>query len=339
MTYQRDIPEKLLSLQCLRAVAALGVVFYHAEMGANIYQSGTPEVKAFGLGGVGVLLFFVLSGFVIAMASARRPRTAGEFLVGRMARLYPPYLATAALFIALLALVPRGALNHEPDISLARLARTLVFDLGQMGGYVYVSWTMFYEFCFYLLFAIVAQRFQGLHQEVWFKVALAVSLLICAVSGWVLVGCFLLGIIVFDFFEACSLIRWRPGWIYGFMGLSIISFGYRSSPALACAFLLAILVLLERFALLRFDFDAVVRIGDASYSIYLAQVITISVALKLAKALSGSSTAFVPLAITLAVIGTVVGGIAMYRWIERPSTTLTLRLGKRLLNGGAAHKG
>jgi exopolysaccharide production protein ExoZ len=200
---------------------------------------------------------------------------------------------------------------------------------------------MFYEFCFYLLFAIVAQRFQGLHQEVWFKVALAASLLICAISGWVLVGCFLLGIIVFDFFEACSLNRWRPGWIYGFMGLSIISFGYRSSPALACAFLLAILVLLERFALLRFDFDAVVRIGDASYSIYLAQVITISVALKLAKALSGSSssTAFVPLAITLAVIGTVVGGIAMYRWIERPATTLTLRLGKRLLNGGAAHKG
>ena len=316
----------------------MGVVFYHLEMGANVYLSGATEVRIFAAGGVGVVLFFVLSGFVIAMAASQRPRGSLSFLLGRLARLYPAYLATAALFVMALWIAPKGALNHIPVVTWDRLWRTLVFDLGRMGGYVYVGWTLFYELCFYLVFALIVARFGVLSRLSWFVLLASLGLLICAGLGWIRIGAFLIGVALFIGLDWILLrpspLRWAMWPLVG----SMLVFGVRSPSTLACASLLVALVLVERAAPRVFAIKPMLWLGDASYSIYLVQVLTNSAALKIAYSLSGGHSLFIPLAMTLGVISTVLAGLAMHRFIEKPGTAISLRWGERLLKSGVAHK-
>jgi len=108
---------RLRSIDALRGIAALGVVFYHAiERGDKVTPTGLSQypirVLQFGssFGYIGVFLFFVISGFCIHLQWARRrannevPKIAfGSFWKRRIRRLYPPYIIALALFIFLSA--------------------------------------------------------------------------------------------------------------------------------------------------------------------------------------------------------------------------------------------
>ena len=84
--------QTLLSIQYLRASAALMVVVYHAMMLAPV---------DFGIGAAGVDLFFVISGFILWTIARERPLTPLEFLKRRWIRVAPLYwtltLAVAAI--------------------------------------------------------------------------------------------------------------------------------------------------------------------------------------------------------------------------------------------------
>lgn len=329
---------RIQSLQWLRALAALGVVLYHLDMGVNVYRNGRAETTVFGAGGLGVILFFVLSGFVIALSAAARPRRRLAFVIGRLARLYPAYLATAALVMLALALAPRAALNHAPEISWQRLLRTLVFDFGQMGGFVYVGWTLFYELGFYLAFAALVPRFGLLRQRLWFQGAVAALLLLCAATDAARIGSFVLGVVVFLLLDDQAR-RVKPAFTLLTLSLAVLLFGLRCPEALGCAALVAGLVLLERQARVSFNWAPLLRLGEASYSIYLVQVLSNSAALKLAQRISGGGPGFGPLALVLGLAAAIAGGLLMHRWLERPGTALTLRWGERWLLGAPAGRG
>jgi peptidoglycan/LPS O-acetylase OafA/YrhL len=87
---------RLGAIDGLRAVAVLAVVAHHAGL--------LPG----GYGTRGVDLFFVISGFCLALPTLRRIRAGGSFAFdrrhyarGRIARIVPPYYAALALFVAL----------------------------------------------------------------------------------------------------------------------------------------------------------------------------------------------------------------------------------------------
>lgn len=84
----------------LRFIAALGVVFCHFE--TVIAPIGDHHFW-YVLGGNGVALFFVLSGFVIAGSLASRRQSYRDYAVHRFARIVPVYwlslLATLLLFM------------------------------------------------------------------------------------------------------------------------------------------------------------------------------------------------------------------------------------------------
>ena len=88
--------DELDALTGLRGIAALWVLAYHAGLSAAGY--------------LGVDLFFVLSGFIIAYnyADARLAedgRRYREFLWRRLARIYPAYLAALLLTLAAVAVL------------------------------------------------------------------------------------------------------------------------------------------------------------------------------------------------------------------------------------------
>ena len=109
---------RLRSIDALRGLAALGVVFYHAvDQTEKAAPGGLLHYPVrfiqFGssFGYIGVFLFFVISGFCIhlqwsrARANNEEPNIRfGTFWKRRLRRLYPPYIITLVLFFSLTAL-------------------------------------------------------------------------------------------------------------------------------------------------------------------------------------------------------------------------------------------
>ncbi len=117
---------RLQSIDALRGIAALGVVLYHAISQAAVVAPANlfhwpVKLLQFGasLGYIGVFLFFVISGFCIHLQWARarangQPQEIkfGSFWRRRFRRLYPPYLITLALFMAMAAWTTGVNLTH-----------------------------------------------------------------------------------------------------------------------------------------------------------------------------------------------------------------------------------
>ncbi len=66
-----------------------------------IHHSGATGYVAASLGDLGVSFFFMLSGFVLTKAYGDRDLRFGKFMKGRLVRLYPVYLLTLILAVAL----------------------------------------------------------------------------------------------------------------------------------------------------------------------------------------------------------------------------------------------
>lgn len=133
------------SVQLLRAVAALGVVVLHAR--------GVAHDGAYRLGAAGVDLFFVISGFIIAGATAHSP---GEFLWRRFWRIYPVWwlVAAAALPLSIAA----GKVDGWQDYA----ATATLWPLWGARGAIEpgVGWTLTFEITFYAAMALaMATRF------------------------------------------------------------------------------------------------------------------------------------------------------------------------------------
>lgn len=153
-------------LQYLRAFAALCVVFYHASFYLNGFRGDARFVAVFGgyLGAYGVAVFFALSGYLMAELVTRD--SPAKFLVSRLARIYPPLLLITALAALAFALVgqPRG---------LDAIALTLV-PSGPRGYFLAVEWTLLYEMTYYVALALLAfaglARFGAVFALIWIGV-------------------------------------------------------------------------------------------------------------------------------------------------------------------------
>lgn len=113
--------QRIASIDGVRGVASLVVVLYHCslvamphlndEFAAWLTQS---PVKIFFAGTEAVLVFFVLSGFVVALPVLRDGFAWSRYYPTRVLRLYLPVWGSLVLAAALIALVPRDAASM-PD--------------------------------------------------------------------------------------------------------------------------------------------------------------------------------------------------------------------------------
>ena len=95
--------QRIRELDGLRALAAVAVVLFHYTSQYDVlFGHTTPLGFSLPRGDLGVDFFFMLSGYVILM-TLDRTASAGEFVVGRIARLYPAYWAAALVTFAVVA--------------------------------------------------------------------------------------------------------------------------------------------------------------------------------------------------------------------------------------------
>ena len=158
----------------LRGIAALMVVIYHLAPAGSV---GRITAR----GHLGVEIFFVLSGFVIASVIGDNTITAGyfgRFVVRRCLRLDIPYWTNIALGMGLGAIV----LNFgAPASAIEQIGAHLLYLQGILGFKQIndVYWTLCLEIQFYLslLVAILlAQRLGGSARSIAFQVAVFLTL-------------------------------------------------------------------------------------------------------------------------------------------------------------------
>ncbi|WP_127503485.1 acyltransferase family protein [Actinoplanes solisilvae] len=160
-------------LDALRGYAALTVVLFHLSPQIIGLDTHLAIMRQINLGKYAVLLFFLVSGYVIPM-SLERHGSLRRFWIGRLCRVYPAYLATIALFAVLAA---AGLLHWHASLRaetatgvLAHL--TMMPDLLGVRGVVRVFWTLTYEMVFYLIVAgLFAWRIH--RHSAWYAAGLA----------------------------------------------------------------------------------------------------------------------------------------------------------------------
>jgi len=137
----------LISIQYLRAAAALGVVAYHAAQ----WRTG-----GFDVGRAGVDLFFVISGVIMWKVTGRREGAPGGFLWLRVTRVAPLYWLVTLVLTGVALAWPEFLANVHPDPAHVLLSLGFVPHLDPKGlpfPLFAPGWSLDYEAIFYLVFA------------------------------------------------------------------------------------------------------------------------------------------------------------------------------------------
>ena len=169
-------------------MAALIVVMFHTqgELRHRGFADPFPDLT---IGAFGVDLFFVVSGFIMVFASDRlfgRGRQALPFLARRIARIAPLYWIFTAIFTAIAVVL--GHLPGHPQASATHIVASILFLPAlrpEDGAYfpVYsLGWTLNYEMFFYVCFAAALGLRRG-----WAVAAVSVGIGGLVLAGRVLV--------------------------------------------------------------------------------------------------------------------------------------------------------
>lgn len=158
-----DIP----ALTGLRGIAALWVLLYHAMI---LLKTTNPALVAplkllLGAGYLGVDIFFVLSGFVLAYNYAdagthRSVSSYSRFLWMRLARIYPVHVAALGLILVSMLLHAALGIPYSTDHSVESLLESLAlihaWAVPIVGKWNAPSWSISAEWAAYLAFPLVA---------------------------------------------------------------------------------------------------------------------------------------------------------------------------------------
>ncbi|WP_342360497.1 acyltransferase [Terrarubrum flagellatum] len=343
------------SIQALRAVAAVTVAFGHLQhetlsMPAAALHGFEPVLLK--LTGVGVDLFFVISGFVMAHASRDlfgRRDSARIFLGRRVARIVPLYWATTSLFALAMLLAP-SALSSAPP-TLAEIVKSYFFIPYADGGTGLVQpiyklgWTLNFEMFFYVIFAgvLVLPRLG------------AIAAIVALMSGLTLFGSWLqpqpgplsfwthpiilefaLGMVIGGLRAEGLRLGRAEAWGIAASGCACLAIANLADPDVTgalrplvwgapAAMIVAAAALFESPAPRTRISSVFVALGDASYALYLLHPIAIR-ALRIIWDRSGASASLNPwIFIALGLAAAIIAAIIVHRLFEKPTTHVLQR--------------
>jgi len=325
-------------IQALRFVAALLVVVTHATF--YVSERLVPGYPVWSSGAAGVDVFFVISGFVMAVSSQAligRPDGARVFMLRRLSRIVPLYWVATTLKLAAVLAVPAAVLNAGLDPG--HIVRSYLFlpsynEHGILHPVLGVGWTLNFEMFFYVVFALamvlrvpplpfVGVVFAGLSIAALFRQ-----------PGWV-AAAFWLDTILLEFVAGMVVARLCmsgvrvppaaavPMVAAGFIGLlwpwgvvpdmmRVLTWGI---PA---ALIVAGVAFLEPVLQGRVP-ARVLLLGDSSYALYLFHPMIAPIAPAL---LAKAALPNAPLSIVLSIALAIGAALVAYRFGERPVTAM-----------------
>jgi exopolysaccharide production protein ExoZ len=134
------------SIQILRGLAALFVVFAHFEF---------LNIK---IGGFGVDIFFIISGFIIGYMVNKDTES---FLYRRLLRIVPLYVFMTTLTTVISIIKPSWFRNvYVSGITFVKSILFIPYRIGKSGPILSLGWTLNYEMFFYLITALCIAMFR-----------------------------------------------------------------------------------------------------------------------------------------------------------------------------------
>jgi exopolysaccharide production protein ExoZ len=327
----------ITSIQLLRWSAATFVAVAHALQKTDEINGIAPRHSAVIEWGIGVDIFFVISGFIMLYTfrlEFGQPGMAWQFLKRRILRIIPLYwLITTGTLLAIM-LSPRR-FNHAAIDHVNVVMSYLMLAWPNPNGGVFpvfaLGWTLNFEMYFYAIFALALffNRHVGITVLILYLIATVVLANLWINTGWAL-----------QFYGQSTVLEFAVGQI---LGIAYIK-GFRISLTLGifvgvCSVLLHIalrhtgepprfVVLGIPAAMFFFAFvfsvipamhehvlRALSHLGDASYAMYLTHPYSISACIGV---LTHYGVDNVPLLVAAAAIVSTMVAVVVFRFIERP---------------------
>jgi exopolysaccharide production protein ExoZ len=335
---------EIVGIQYLRGFAVIGVVLSHATtvVAFDKYFGGPAAFRGvLGWGGVGVELFYVISGFIIVAVSLRpetlEPRwTISEFIWRRFARIIP-LMWLAVISYSCLHYLGRGSADLSP------MLRTMVlWPIGQLEPIP--LWSLRQEWLFYLLFSVAMLHTQ---RRTWVLVAWFISPAIVGLFRSEVASGSTLGWALwvfsnptnvefgFGFLIGLAYLKWRKALCtqslgfgfavtclmsVAFLGLANLlklDFSTTGKTLISASICSGILLVALRIAPEDGTFARIGRrIGDASYSIYLFHSGVLSALFGIWAKLAPHTQ--IELVSIVGGVVAIVSGVVIHHAVERP---------------------
>jgi exopolysaccharide production protein ExoZ len=341
---------RIVSIQVCRGLAALLVVFAHLH-GIETNYCATDHLRLFEHGALGVDLFFVISGVVIASVTAGKfgaPINAGVFLHHRLARIFPIFWIYTTITLIASHFNPLG--NSGDHGHAYNLLASYLLIPTHLPMLLLQGWTLSFELYFYLVFflllLLVPERIAP-----WFLVLWGITVVILKLQiglSPISMVQLLISPAVLEFLAGCVLFYiYRRSRLHPAVGILLLATSLLWLAAIvvytahihsdaywiidhpwrrpllygsfATVFLLGAIEL-ERSSIVRY-LPILSSIGDWSYSIYLSHALVLALIARLIVQLQLNPTSI--LLITLIGLPAVIMvGYLSFTYLERPLITL-----------------
>jgi exopolysaccharide production protein ExoZ len=346
------LPRHLDSLQWLRAIAALAVVYFHATLQVQ-HLSSQVDVKA--IGATGVDIFFVLSGFIMWITTRTSTIGPANFLKKRIERIVPLYWILSALVSIIALIIP--SLLKSTRFDLSHLIASMLFvpwpnPASTPGVSEYISpvivpgWTLNMEMIFYVLFALCLP-----HKKLWRVIGITILIMALYIIGHVgtVLGSILSfydNSVLFEFVFGVLLAAYLIPFLnlpaplaWGVLGSSLIVLAFTEAASsdlpraikfgVPAFFAIAAAVNLERIRAVP-RFQRLVKLGDASYSIYLSHIFVLA---GLRMVIGFLHIVLSPWSeygfIIAGVVTSAILGLLIHEFIEKPLSRFRVRIGRQ----------
>ncbi len=318
------------SIQILRFIAATSVVYTHINVSPNF-------------GSFGVDIFFVLSGFVIALVVSSK-QSATVFAISRLTRIVPLYWLLTTLLLFLIYFKPQYV--HETTVASATFINYLkslffipYYSADELKPMLRLGWTLNYEMLFYICvwISIISTKKHVLLFSFGFLAAfylifgsLSTNKTANGFFGSELIFEFILGILAFKIFHSGKL-KLAPQSIHlptsilsygllaylevsGHVGNRFIAFGIPS-------FILVLSVVgLEKYLIKSKSIitSILTNMGDASYATYLTHWYVVVACRKVLDEKLGLYEFYSAPGVTLTLGASLVIGQITYKYVDKP---------------------
>jgi len=330
---------RLAHLDALRGIAAVSVMLYHYTRRYDELWGHQGElIFSFDDGGLGVELFFCISGFVIYMTLGRC-RDVWEFAGKRCARLYPAYWFAVLLTFTVVSIF--GLKTSEVSGLDALINLTMLNSFVRVPFVDPVYWSLTVEIVFYFWMAM-AFRFgvlDELHRValIWLAISTLPTFLEFVFGGpaipdilkailltkhWTY---FMTGMLIYRIYESGSW-SWRDP---ALIGLGILSLFLVAGPyyVMMATAVIGFFILSVFWAPRVLHARSLVFLGTISYALYLVHQNIGYVIIRLGYSWGLGTNA----AIALATVSAVLLATAVTFWVEVPGRRALSRVIERAL--------